>query len=263
MSIERFTNGEFDIQMIGDGDSFKVVASGLAKALGFREGSDLVRTLPDDEKGQEAVPTPGGEQQVWTLTEPGFYRAIGQRQAARVKDPAIRDQVERFQSWVYGDVLPSLRKTGRYEVARREPSKLELARDLVTALEAQETLTARVAELEPSARSWDILASAKGDFSLRDTALILNRDPGITTGQNILKRELARLGMVDRWGVPYAKHKQHLTERPRTYTDRDTGEERQAKPQIRITTLGLRYLHQKLGGVAPIRFDQPPLDEAG
>ncbi|MFK0222186.1 Bro-N domain-containing protein [Streptomyces vinaceus] len=113
-AIERFGNGEFDIQLIPAGDSFKVVATGLAKALGFREGSDLVRTLPDDEKTSEIVRTPGGDQQVWTLTEPGFYRAIGQRQAARVRDSGIRAQVQRFQSWVYGEVLPSLRRHGSY-----------------------------------------------------------------------------------------------------------------------------------------------------
>ncbi|MFB7605251.1 BRO-N domain-containing protein [Streptomyces gardneri] len=115
--IQHFMNSEFDIQLIPAGDSFRVVASGLAKALGFREGSDLVRTLPEDEKQSETVRTSGGEQQVWMLTEPGFYRAIGQRQAARIRDLDVRRKVERFQAWVYGEVLPSLRAHGRYEVA--------------------------------------------------------------------------------------------------------------------------------------------------
>jgi len=116
-SVEHFTNNEFDIEMIPDGDSFRVIATGLARALGHRDALDVVRNLPNEEKGYGVVRTPGGEQQVWTLSEPGFYRAIGQRQAARVKDPAVRAQVERFQSWVYGEVLPSLRQHGHYEVA--------------------------------------------------------------------------------------------------------------------------------------------------
>ncbi|MET9222362.1 Bro-N domain-containing protein [Streptomyces sp. NPDC003300] len=110
MSIERFTTDEFDIELRPDGDAFKVVAAGVARALGFHSAKDMLRTVPDAEKGWETAPTPGGEQQVWHLTEPGFYRVIGQRQANRVKDLGVREQVERFQSWVYGVVLPGLRK---------------------------------------------------------------------------------------------------------------------------------------------------------
>jgi prophage antirepressor-like protein len=115
--LERFANSEFNIELIPHGDSFKVVASGVAHALGFHSARDMLRTVPDNEKGWELAPTPGGEQEVHILLEPGFYRVIGQRQAKRIPDEAVRNQVERFQSWVYADVLPNLRKHGRYEAA--------------------------------------------------------------------------------------------------------------------------------------------------
>jgi prophage antirepressor-like protein len=140
VSIERFTNSEFNIELISDGDSFKAVASGVARALGHADARDLTRNIPEDEKGSELVPTPGGEQQVWVLKEPGFYRAIGQRQAARIKDPEIRAQVERFQSWVYGDVLPSLRKTGRYETVP-QPKEITAAAGPVPYREQAEILS--------------------------------------------------------------------------------------------------------------------------
>lgn len=123
--VERFTNSEFNIELVPDGDGFKAVASGVAQALGHADARDLIRNIPDNEKGSEIVPTPGGDQQVWVLKEPGFYRAIGQRQAARIKNPEIRAQVERFQSWVYGEVLPSLRKHGHYETSTA-PQPLEI-----------------------------------------------------------------------------------------------------------------------------------------
>lgn len=271
--IERFTNHEFAIELVPEGDSFKVIAAGLARALGHADGRDLIRSIPDAEKGSEIVPTPGGEQRVWVLTEPGFYRAIGQRQAARVKDPAIRSQVERFQSWVYGEVLPAIRRTGRYEAVPQPPREMTKLEALRAAIESEEGRIAaearaveaeqQVRELEPAARSWEVLASAEGDWSLRDAALILNRDPAISTGQNRLNSKLSELGMVDRRGTPYARHHAHLTERPQTYRDRETGEERQAKPQVRITAAGLKYLHQRMGGQAPLRFQEPPLDDVG
>lgn len=125
--IERFTTNEFDIELIPDGEGFKVVASGVAHALGFHAAKDMLRTVPDDEKGWEIAPTLGGDQRVWHLTEPGFYRVIGQRQAGRVKDPAVRDQVSRFQAWVYGVVLPGLRKQGGHEVSTAPPREISAA----------------------------------------------------------------------------------------------------------------------------------------
>jgi prophage antirepressor-like protein len=119
--LERFTNSEFNIELIPHGESFKVVASGVAHALGFHSARDMLRTVPEEEKGRELAPTPGGEQEVHILLEPGFYRVIGQRQAKRISDASIRDQVERFQRWVYGEVLPDLRKHGRYEVTSTPP----------------------------------------------------------------------------------------------------------------------------------------------
>lgn len=107
-----FANGEFALEFIPDGDSFNVAAVGLARALGFRDAANLVRSIPDAEKGYSLVSTPGGDQRVLMVTEPGFYRALGQRQASRIPDSQVRESVARFQSWVYGDVLPAFRRSG-------------------------------------------------------------------------------------------------------------------------------------------------------
>lgn len=142
MSIERFTNSEFNIELVPHGDSFKVVASGVAHALGFHSARDMLRTVPDDEKGWELAPTPGGEQEVHILLEAGFYRVIGQRQAKRISDEEVREQVKRFQSWVYGDVLPSLRKHGRYEASPSpQPKELTTAAGPVPYREQAEILS--------------------------------------------------------------------------------------------------------------------------
>jgi hypothetical protein len=86
----------------------------------MRDAHRLVETIPDDEKGYTPACTPG-DQQVWYVTEAGFYRALGQRQPSRIPDPTVRDQVERFQNWVYHEVLPSIRKTGTYSLPSRPP----------------------------------------------------------------------------------------------------------------------------------------------
>ncbi|MCF3101474.1 Bro-N domain-containing protein [Streptomyces roseoverticillatus] len=113
--IERFhSDAGFDIEVLPRGASYIVLASGLAKGLGHRDARDMVRHLGDDEKGYASVPTLGGDQRAWYVTEPGFYRVLGQRQVSRIKDPAVREQVAGFQRWIFHDVLPSLRQHGHY-----------------------------------------------------------------------------------------------------------------------------------------------------
>lgn len=114
MNIERFTNAEFDIEVLPRDSSFIVLAPGLARGLGYGSAKDMLRSIPDRHKGWAPVPTPGGDQQVWHVTESGFYRALGQRKPMHIKNELIRGQVERFQDWIYDDVLPSLRAHGQY-----------------------------------------------------------------------------------------------------------------------------------------------------
>ena len=87
-----------------------------------------------------------------------------------------------------------------------------------------------------------------GDYSLRDAAHILNRDPTIAIGQNRLMRFLRDEGLVDRKGVPYAKHSLHLVERPVSYSHPHTGESILTQ-QIRVTADGIAYLRKRLAGV--------------
>jgi anti-repressor protein len=259
-----FTNGEFAISVeMHEVDGFRVQAPGLARALGHRDAFRLVESIPDDEKGYTLSCTPGGNQRVWYVTEAGFYRALGQRQAARITDDRIRESVTRFQSWVYGDVLPSLRKTGRYEVAERFEipatfaEALELAakqaREIEQLGQRADTAEAKVLELHPKADSWDTLADTGADYSCREAAYILNRDPAISTGQNRLLALLRSWKLIDRHDKPYANHSAHVALRPQTRIASD-GDRVQAKPQVRVTVQGLSYLHKRLGGVEPLDF---------
>ncbi|KAB7850179.1 BRO-N domain-containing protein [Streptomyces mobaraensis] len=113
--IEHFTNAEFDLQVLPRPGTFIVLAPGLARGLSYKDARDMLRSVPEDEQGSALVRTPGGGQRVRHVTEPGFYRIIGQRKTGRVKDPVVREQIERFQRWIFHDVLPSIRTHGHYE----------------------------------------------------------------------------------------------------------------------------------------------------
>ncbi|MBW4690095.1 MAG: hypothetical protein KME40_34715 [Komarekiella atlantica HA4396-MV6] len=65
--------------------------------------------LEPDEKGTAIVSTLGGEQEMLTVTEPGLYRLIFK---------SHKPVAKRFQRWVFHEVLPSLRRTGKYEIPK-------------------------------------------------------------------------------------------------------------------------------------------------
>lgn len=148
-NITPFSSDEFELSILPDGDSFRVLAPGLAHALGMRDATRLLENIPGAEKGYTTACTPGGEQRVGYVTEAGFYRALGQRQAARVKAPEIRAQVERFQTWVYTEVLPTIRRTGAYattpsvpqpDLSELSPRNLAYLSELAKGLEAAANL---------------------------------------------------------------------------------------------------------------------------
>jgi prophage antirepressor-like protein len=89
------------------------VAGDVASALEYREAEKMTRWLDDDEKGPHNVGTLGGDQRMTVINESGLYSAI-----LRSRKP----EAKRFKKWVTAEVLPAIRKTGRYEVdAQRAP----------------------------------------------------------------------------------------------------------------------------------------------
>lgn len=113
---EVFHNGEFEIAFDPDGlGSFRVYGPLLAKQLGYRDAEVLVRALDEDEKvllrGYTSSCTPS-DLGVWYVTEPGFYKVVGQRNINLIRDPKIKAAVYRFQRWIFHDVVPQMLRAG-------------------------------------------------------------------------------------------------------------------------------------------------------
>lgn len=84
------------------------VTQDVMRALGYASDykpAVALRGTPEEWKGVYPIHTPGGEQKMLCLSEPGLYFFLG-----RSDKPAALQ----FQKWVYGEVLPSIRKTGGY-----------------------------------------------------------------------------------------------------------------------------------------------------
>ena len=103
---------EFESQEIRFVDG-KPVGVDVARVLGYKDPKSAVRDLVDSEyKGVGKIPTIRyGEnkprmQEIVLLEEPGIYQLIFSSKLAGAKA---------FQKWVFEEVLPSIRKTGKYQ----------------------------------------------------------------------------------------------------------------------------------------------------
>ena len=81
------------------------VARDVAEALGYTWSGSRFSHVPEEWKGMTSVVTPGGEQEMLVISEPGLYFFLG-----RSDKPAALP----YQKWIAGDVVPTIRKTGHY-----------------------------------------------------------------------------------------------------------------------------------------------------
>lgn len=224
------------------------VAADVCAVLGYGGGGrNAVLRLPERMRGVAEFNTPGGLQKLAIINEPGVYRLVMRSNLTTA---------EEFQDWLAEDVVPAIRRTGGYEVAPQVPQSFsEALRLAADEHDRADRAEAKVLELEPSASAWNTLGSSDGDYSVREAAFILNRDPAIQIGQNRLFNVLRQWRLIDQRDVPYASHEAHVRLRPQTRPGPEEGERLPAKPQVRVTYEGLRYLHKRMGGAQPLSLE--------
>jgi prophage antirepressor-like protein len=101
--LAEFESHAIRIMMIAEDPWF--VLADVARAMGYARTSDTTGHLRPKHKGTAKCRTPGGEQEVIIISEPGLYRLMMR---------SDRPEADRFQDWITDEVLPSIRKTGGY-----------------------------------------------------------------------------------------------------------------------------------------------------
>lgn len=97
------------------------VATDVCRTLGIRNAAQAVLPLDEDEKGICSIDTPGGVQELLVVSEGGLYTLIlRSRLATTPGEPA-----HRFRRWVTSELLPTIRKTGKYDPRRRPDSVMD------------------------------------------------------------------------------------------------------------------------------------------
>ena len=195
--IQTFESPEFgSIRVVRDEDGEPwFVAKDVLDVLDLDKTA--LRKLDEDEKGVDSIHTPGGEQQMTIVTEPGFYKLV-----MRSRKP----EAKAFQRWVTHEVLPALRRDGGYMVARDETPEQTMARAVLLAQATIDRQKSRIAGLEaeneemrPKALFADAVAASNGTCLIGEFAKML-RQNGVDIGQNRLFAMLREDGYLGKVG---------------------------------------------------------------
>ena len=114
-SVLSFNFNQNQIQVINkDGEAW-FIASEIAAMFGYRDSHNLTRILDNDEADTHnmSIRSENGIKQSRTVTiinESGFYHA-----AFKSRKPEVKP----FRKWVTSEVLPTIRKTGGYQIGQK------------------------------------------------------------------------------------------------------------------------------------------------
>jgi len=120
--IIPFDFEEHAVRVVMRGDDPWFVAIDVCRVLDIVNSSDAMARLDEDEKDGVGIADPiGREQTTRVISESGLYALIL---------TSRKPEAKRFRKWITAEVLPALRKTGRYEMPEPSASAEDTARDI-------------------------------------------------------------------------------------------------------------------------------------
>lgn len=159
----------------------------VAKALGYSKPNNALDRHCKGSLFWGPLKTAGGTQKACFITEPDVYRLI-----THSKLP----NAQRFEAWVFEEVLPSIRRTGGYVAAKPDESPEEImARAVLVAQETIERQKKQLDEMKPKAVFADAVATSKTSILIGDLAKILKQN-GVEMGQRRLFEWMRQRGYL-------------------------------------------------------------------
>ena len=169
--MEIFKNPEFgSIRIVVDGEKYFFCGMDVARALGYKDTVNALKAhcKEDGVAFYHLTDSLGREQKAKFISEGNLYRLI-----VHSKLPSA----ERFERWVFDEVLPSIRQHGAYltreklwEVATSPEALLKLCSDLLAEREKNAALQADNARLQGKAVYYDLFIDLRHSTNLRTTA---------------------------------------------------------------------------------------------
>ncbi|MBR6823084.1 MAG: phage antirepressor KilAC domain-containing protein [Clostridia bacterium] len=185
--IQIFNNEEFgQVRTIEIHGKPYFSAKDVAEALGY---SNPRKAILDHCKGvtKRDTLTAGGQQSVNFIPEGDIYRLI-----VRSNLPSA----ERFEKWVFDEVIPQIRQTGGYQLPQ---TYAEALRALADKAEQNEKLTARIETMRPKEIFADAVAASRTSILIGELAKLITQN-GYEIGQKRLFSWMREHGYLMKYG---------------------------------------------------------------
>lgn len=206
-TVQSFASQEFGtVRTVEiDGEPW-LVGKDVATVLGYGDTAQAIRKHVDDEdKGVVDLTTPGGMQKTTIINESGLYSLV-----LSSKLPSAK----KFRRWVTSEVLPSIRKTGGYNLPKDYPSALRALADaeekrmqLESANKALSIENAEqkqaIADFEPVKHYVDVVLSS--DNTMTTTQIGADYDLSAKALNQILHEDGVQHKVNGQW-ILYKKH---------------------------------------------------------
>ena len=187
-----------EFRIYGDFENPLFLAKDVAEWIEYDTSSinKMLNNVDETEKVRKNVPTPGGNQEMWFLTEDGLYEVLmlSRKQIAKEFKKQIKE------------ILKTIRKNGMY-VTERLLDNPDLAIRAFTKLkeerEKRKALEAKIEEQKPQVLFANTVKSSYTSILVGELAKILTQG-GFKTGQNRLFDLLRKNGfLISRQGTDY------------------------------------------------------------
>jgi phage antirepressor YoqD-like protein len=202
--LQVFENSEFGkvrTYMESNGE-ITFCGADSARALGYADTAKAVKQHCK-EKGWAFHPvlTPGGMQKIRFISEGNLYRLIA---------GSHLHGAEKFESWIFDEVIPSIRKHGAYltpekveEVLLNPDTIIKLATQLKREQEEKRRLQEQKELDKPKVLFADSVTTSPSSILVREMAKILKQN-GISIGERRLYQKLREKGyLIKKRGSDY------------------------------------------------------------
>lgn len=190
LQVFNFNDQEIRTVLIHDVPYF--VGKDVANILGYINPRDaLSKHVDEEDKGVAKCDTLRGIQELTVINESGLYCLVLSSKLPTAK---------KFKRWVTSEVLPSIRKTGGYEIPKTRAEALRLAADLE---EQNAKLLLENNVMKPKAEFYDCVADSKTAIPIEAVAKTL----GIhKIGRNNLFKILRDKKILQENNLPYQEY---------------------------------------------------------
>jgi len=222
----------------------------VAKALGYVDPYDAIRRHTKGSVKRQVL-TNGGVQEHKFISEGDIYRLI---------ISSHLPQAEEFESWVFDEVLPSIRYHAMYATPDAIETMLNDPDTMIRTLQAlkderearikaeaeKKQLSVALEEQAPAVNGYERLISVDGLYTMAEAAQLLSNGLTKPIGQNKLYKMLKKWKAIKSDNSPY----QHMIDRglmnvkTTIYIDGDGVEH--VKNKSMVTPKGLEYIRKRL-----------------